>query len=57
VAVGPGEGEEAGGRRDERQRDEPPWIVVASEGDEEGRIEGGSEERTLLHSSLVYYAP
>ena len=59
MAVGPGEEEEeeGGGRQDESQPGEPPWTVVASEGDEEGRIEAGSEERTLLYSCLVYYAP
>ena len=57
MAVGPGEGEEGGGRQDESQRGEPPWTVVASEGDEEGRIEAGSEEMTSLYLCLVYYAP
>ena len=58
MAVEPGEREEeGGGRRDESQPGELPWTVVASEGDEEGRIEAGSEEKISLYSCLVYYAP
>ena len=57
MAAGPGEWEEeGGGRRDESQPGELPWTVVASEGDEEGRIEAGREEKTSLYSCLVYYA-